>query len=111
MPLVSCPVCGEDDDLAGRRDGEAILLTCGACGHEWNRDTRLVCRLCGSEDIEGIPTSTLSEAGRGEQRTPSGVRLVHYCWTCRASDVTASTPDPGPHPPPGGSRDLRRLRG
>lgn len=111
MPLVTCPHCGEDDDLTGESDGEAILLTCGACGHTWDRDTRLTCRVCGSEDIEGIPTSTLAESGRGEQWAPSGIRLVYYCWACRANDVTASAPDPGPHPPPGTSRDLRRLRG
>ena len=110
MPLVNCPRCGEDEDLAGRRQGPAILLTCQTCGHEWDRDTRLACRLCGSDDIEGIPTSTLTEAGRGEQRTPSGIRLVHYCWACRGDDVLSSSPRPGPNPPPGSSRDLRSLR-
>ena len=111
MPRISCPTCGEDEHLAGRAEGEAILLTCESCGHEWDRDTRLVCRLCGSEDIEGIPTSTLSEAGRGDQRTPSGIRLIHYCWECRGDDVLSSSPRAGPNPPPGGSRDLRSLRG
>lgn len=111
MPVVACPVCGEDDDLAGRREGEAILLTCGGCGHTWDRDTRPLCRLCGSQDVEGIPTSTLSESGRGDQWAPSGIRLVHYCWACRGNDVTSSSPGPGPHPPPGTSRDVRRLRG
>jgi Zn ribbon nucleic-acid-binding protein len=110
MPLVVCPRCGEDDDLSGQREGDAIMLRCGACGERWDRETRLLCRLCGSEDIEGVPTSTLEEAGRAGVRTPSGIRLVYYCWDCRGSDVTSTAPDPGPHPPPGGSRDLRGLR-
>lgn len=110
MPLVSCPHCGEDEQLSGLRRRETILLTCDACGTTWDRDTRLVCSLCGSEDIEGIPTSTLQEAGRGEQRTPSGIRLVHYCWSCQANDVRSSTPQPGPHPPPGRRHDPRALR-
>lgn len=110
MPNVACPACGEDEDLAGTSAGDTIMLTCGRCGHQWDRDTRMVCGLCGSEDIEGIPTSTLEEAGRAGVRTPSGIRLLYYCWTCRGGDVTSSTPSPGPTPTPGGSRDLRALR-
>jgi ribosomal protein S27AE len=110
MRLVSCPRCGEDEDLTGTPHDETILLTCGACGASWDRDTRLVCGVCGSTDVEGIPTSTLEEAGRGDQRTPSGIRLVHYCWECRGNDVTSANPQPGPHPPPGRSRDVRALR-
>lgn len=110
MPVVSCPRCGEDEDLAGERDGETIILTCGACGTAWDRDARLACGLCGSDDVEGIPTSTLQEAGRGEQRTPSGIHLVYYCWSCRGNDVRSSAPRPGPQPAPGTSRDVRALR-
>ncbi len=65
MPVVACPVCGEDDDLAGERAGV---------------------------------------------RTPSGIRLVHYCWSCQANDVTSTSPVEGPQPPPGRSRDLWALR-
>lgn len=111
MPRVACPECGEDDELSGQRSVGAILLTCGRCGHRWDRDTRLVCALCGSEDIEGVPTSTLEEAGRAGVRTPSGIRLVYYCWSCRGQDVTSTTPRPGPNPPPGRSTDLRALHG
>lgn len=110
MPTVQCPACGEDEELTGTRAGDAIVLTCGRCGERWDRDLRLVCRLCGSDDIEGIPTSTLEEAGRAGVRAPSGIRLVHYCWDCRGADVTSSAPRQGPLPPPGGSRDLRALR-
>jgi hypothetical protein len=110
MPIVACPTCGEDEELTGQRSGEAILLSCGRCGHAWDRDTRLVCGLCGGQDIEGIPTSTLEEAGRAGVRTPSGIRLVYYCWSCRGNDVVSTEPVRGPHPPPGRSRDVRALR-
>lgn len=110
MPVVSCPSCGEEEELAGERDGETIVLTCGVCETSWDRDTRLVCGLCGSEDIEGIATSTLQEAGRGAQRTPSGIHLVYYCWSCSGNDVRSSSPLPGPQPAPGTSRDVRALR-
>jgi hypothetical protein len=110
VPVVACPTCGEDDELTGTRSGDTILLTCGRCGHTWDRNTVLRCRVCGSEDIEGIPTSTLEEHGRAGVRTPSGIRLVHYCWSCRGNDVTSTNPTPGPNPPPGRSTDLRALR-
>ncbi len=57
-----------------------------------------------------MPTSTLEEHGRGEQRTPSGIRIRHYCWECRGDDVTSQEPHPGPQPHPGGTTDLRELR-
>lgn len=110
MPIVSCPACGEDEDLTGSASDGSIVLTCGPCGHTWLRDTVPVCRLCGSEDIEGVATSTLEEHGRAGVRTPSGIRLVHYCWSCRGNDVTSTEPSPGPHSPPGRSTDLRALR-
>lgn len=111
MAVVACPNCGEDERLTGETDGEAILLLCEVCAHRWERGTQPRCGLCGSHDVEGIPTSTLQEAGRGEQRTPSGIRLRAYCWTCRGDDVTSAHPRPGPHPPPGASGDLRALKG
>lgn len=111
VAAVSCANCGEDEELAGDRDGDRILLVCGRCGHRWERGTRPACGLCGSQDVEGIPTSTLQEAGRGEQRTPSGIRLRYYCWSCRGDDVTSTRPRPGPNPPPGTSSDLRALKG
>lgn len=115
MPVVACPGCGEDEQLRGERadreDGsEQLVLTCERCGTTWDRDTAPRCGLCGSDDVEGVPTSTLQEHGRGDQRTPSGIRLAYYCWACRGRDVTSSSPLPGPQPPPGGSRDLRALR-
>lgn len=104
MPIVVCPVCGEDDDLQGERLGERIVLTCGRCGQRWDRDTTPRCRLCGSDDLQAVPTSTLEEAGRGEQRTPSGIRTVYACWSCGSRDVTSSNPVPGHDPYQPGSK-------
>lgn len=110
MPQVVCPSCQEEDDLAGRREDDRITIVCGRCGTSWDRDTEPTCRLCGSTDLEPVRTSTLEEAGRGEQRTPSGIRLSYYCWSCSGADVTSGSPVPGPNPPPGTHRDLRELR-
>jgi hypothetical protein len=110
VALVSCPACGEDEGLRGEPRGERVMLTCERCGATWDRATTPTCGVCGSDDIEGIPTTTLRERGRGEQWAPSGVRLVFYCWACHSNDVTATDPRLGPLPPPGAGRDLRTLR-
>lgn len=96
MPIVSCPACGEDDRLRGEAQHGGTELTCEACGHRWQRDARPRCRACGSDDLEAVPTSTLQEAGRGEQRTPSGIRDAYVCWSCGARDATSSAPMPAP---------------
>jgi hypothetical protein len=113
VPIVACPACGEDEQLTGHQvaDGATpqVRLTCDRCGASWARDATRRCGLCGSQDIEGIPTSTLQEKGRGEQWAPSGIRLVFYCWACRGDDVTSSAPRPGPRPQPGSPPDLSDL--
>jgi hypothetical protein len=113
VPMVACPDCGEDEELIGRQidvDGaHQLQLTCERCGASWLRDGTPRCARCGSDDIEGIPTSTLQEKGRGDQWAPSGIRLVFYCWACRGDDVTSSRPKPGPQPQPGAPPDLSNL--
>lgn len=108
MPAVECARCGETDDLDGERLDDIIVVTCGACGNAWERGTRPTCGLCGSLDLEGVPTSTLEEAGRAGVRTPSGIRIAHYCWTCLGVDVTSTVPTPGPNPPPGNRGRITR---
>lgn len=93
MPTVACPSCGGVDDLEGRRSPDGVVVVhCGACGQSWQRDLTPTCTLCGSTDLEAIPTATLEEAGRGEQRTPSGIRDVYRCYSCGARDATSSSP-------------------
>lgn len=110
MPRVNCPACGEDEDLQGRRTDTGITITCGSCGAAFDRDTTPTCRLCGSTDLQAVRTSTLREAGRGDQWAPSGVRIAWYCWGCTGHDVTSPRPVRGPNPPPGTETDLRNLR-
>jgi len=110
MPRVTCPSCGEDEDLQGERTDDGITITCGTCDATFDRDTTPTCSLCGSTDLHAVRTSTLREAGRGEQWAPSGVRIAWFCWGCTGRDVTGPRPIPGPNPPPGADSDLRDLR-
>jgi hypothetical protein len=53
------------------------------------RNSSLVCRLCDSDDIEGIPTSTLEEHGRAGVRTPSRNRYERLRDRLAAADRIA----------------------
>ncbi len=94
MLNISCPTCGEQDRISGdRREGGVVWLTCDACGAAWERDTRLRCRLCGSENLEYTP-KPLWEKGRGDQHTPAGRYDAYACHGCSGFDVTSSNPRP-----------------
>ena len=96
MPAITCPGCGEDEDLAGTRlDEETLRVTCNACGVVWGRSTAPRCRLCGSTDLASTP-KPLWEKARGNQRTPAGFLDAWRCWTCGGRDVTSDEPIPGP---------------
>ncbi len=84
---IACPACGEADRLSGSRSGEVIALSCDACGHRWERDTRPSCRHCGSHDLRYTP-KPLWEKGRGDQRTPAGRYDAYACNACGETDVT-----------------------
>jgi Zn ribbon nucleic-acid-binding protein len=40
---ITCPSCGESDDLSGERADELITVTCGVCGHAWSRSVTWAC--------------------------------------------------------------------
>lgn len=109
MVQLTCPACGEDDDLSGQRDGDAIVITCGACGASRDRDPTPRCGLCGSTELASTP-KPLWTSGRGEQRTPAAQRPAYACWDCGGRDVTSAHPQPGT-PGEVGHRALRDRRG
>lgn len=110
MPTVTCPSCGSVDELRGRRSADGVVVECGDCGHSWQRDLTPTCTVCGSTDLEAVPTATLEEAGRGEQRTPSGIRDVYRCYGCGARDATSSSPVVDPAGRDGAPTGVRRPR-
>ena len=87
MAIVACPNCGEDDRIRGERRGEAIHVTCEACGNTWDRDTRKRCCYCDSKNLRYTPIPLWS-GGRGTMQTPSGMRESWACDDCGEPDVT-----------------------
>lgn len=83
---MTCPACGEDDDLAGDRADDEITITCGRCGHTWRRPTTPVCRRCGATDLEPVPLAIV-ERSRGTQLSVVGIRTIHLCPVCDEAAV------------------------
>jgi uncharacterized Zn finger protein len=77
---LSCPRCGEAEDLAGERREASIWIRCGRCAHEWPRDTD-VCPRCGRRSIADRREPLLQKA-RGTQQSIVGFRIVQECWAC-----------------------------
>lgn len=78
---ITCPACGEEEDLTGQRNDTEILLTCGACGQQWTRQLTPRCPICGGEDLEAVPVAIV-EKSRGTQLSVVGIRAVDMCWKC-----------------------------
>ena len=94
MAVVRCPGCGEEDELTGAPDGEAVRVACGACALVWHRRPGRACALCGSEQLKHRPEPVWEKA-RGDQRTPAGWLDAWDCYACGGRDVTSGHPRPG----------------
>jgi transcription elongation factor Elf1 len=93
---IACPRCGEVDSLEGRRQGELITLTCGACGLRWERDPSPTCDRCEGTDMYPA-IAAIVEKGRGSQLSVVGTRVVHLCEDCDAERLARyfrSRPNP-----------------
>lgn len=95
MRIVSCGVCGEEDDLTGQPQGATIAVVCGRCGHSWLRDTTPTCRRCGRDGLKAV-NRVVWERARGEQLSIVGTSTVYLCAVCDADELDAT--DGGRHP-------------
>ena len=96
MNDLQCGSCGEADDLAGFGVGDAIVITCGACGASWERDPSPRCRSCGGADLQPVPLAIV-EKGRGTQLSVVGTRTVNLCSVCDVETLDryhANRPNP-----------------
>ena len=83
---VSCPSCGESDNLRGSRHDESIHLVCETCDARWERSLRPTCPKCGSSDMQEVPLAIL-EKGRGTQLSVVGTRPIQLCSMCDAATL------------------------
>jgi predicted RNA-binding Zn-ribbon protein involved in translation (DUF1610 family) len=87
---LTCPNCGEDTDLRGRRTDAGIRISCNACGLEWDRETRHRCATCGGGDIVTRP-QTLTAFSRGTQLSILGWHEMPMCGSCDGEELLRST--------------------
>lgn len=83
---IECPVCGETEELIGRRHDDEITSTCGNCGQVWDRPTAPVCPTYDGSDLQAVPLAIV-EKSRGTQLSVVGIRIVHLCNECDAEDI------------------------
>lgn len=77
---ISCPNCDEREHLKGEREDGRIFITCGACGHRWERHTD-ACPRCGSRSLVPKRIPVLQKA-RGTQQSIIGYRMGKECNSC-----------------------------
>ena len=103
MALVTCEHCGSADLDRDREApaGEGIPVVCLSCGHRFRRQPRVVCRRCGSGDVEDVPIDGWGfddlEEAREHPDTASWSyvdRVLHRCRACRLEWQTVE----GSHP-------------
>lgn len=93
---LMCPICGETEELLGRRVEDQIEITCGNCGQTWQRPTAPICAQCGGADLQAVPLAIV-EKSRGTQLSVVGIRIVHLCNSCDEETIArwqANRPNP-----------------
>ncbi len=78
---ISCPSCGEDEELSGQPDDGLIAITCQRCEVSWHRDPERRCPRCGAGDLYQAPVAIV-EKSRGTQLSIMSTRSEFLCWIC-----------------------------
>ena len=81
MSDLTCPACGEDEQLNGAPEGEGIRITCETCGTDWFRDPSPRCDRCGGDDLEAA-IKAIVEKSRGSQLSIVATQVIHLCRSC-----------------------------
>jgi len=85
MLEISCPACGESDQLRGERREQVIALVCEICAAEWIRDpaARPTCERCNGTDMREAVQAVV-EKSRGTQLSIQSFRQLWLCPSCDA---------------------------
>jgi len=82
---ISCPACGETEELRGERRDRLIALVCEVCKAEWVRDpgARPACDRCDGTDMREAVQAVV-EKSRGTQLSIQSFRQRWLCPDCDA---------------------------
>ena len=83
---ITCPRCGEAEELSGRRAETSVRMSCDVCGHQWERSLAPTCPTCGSTDLQTVPLAIV-EKSRGTQLSIVGTRPIDLCSSCDADKL------------------------
>lgn len=83
---LQCPTCQTDAHLEGSRTGDAIRITCTACGLAWDRDPSPRCRDCGTQEDMQTVSRPFIEKARGTQLSITGMKVIYLCYSCFRND-------------------------
>lgn len=86
---MRCPLCGEQEELSGRRVDGGVFLTCERCGFDGPRVARRTCPSCGGQDVVDRPKAVV-ERSRGTQLSVVGYTTVTLCKACDAQALAAA---------------------
>lgn len=87
---LTCPSCGETEELTGAPGPDGITITCDRCGASWFRDVAAAeCATCGGTELEHRPQPTTAYS-RGTQVSIVGWRQVPLCAVCDAAMLSHS---------------------
>ncbi|SCK15391.1 hypothetical protein [Streptomyces sp. WMMB 322] len=95
---LSCPSCGEAEDLSGAPQDDDIRVTCHGCGAEWMRGAP-VCATCSGSDLVERPQA-MTRHSRGTQLSIIGWRQLPLCRRCDAQALETSLGENIPVPSP-----------
>lgn len=85
--LISCPRCGEDENLDGHAVEATIVVRCGSCELQWERDFTPRCATCGNTDVRPA-FEAIVEKSRGTQLSMQSARLIRLCPVCDAARLS-----------------------
>ena len=84
---ITCPDCGEAEELSGKETRKGIKITCGSCGASWLRDAQAhTCAACGGDDLVERPRAH-TQYSRGTQLSIVGMSEITLCRACDAKMV------------------------
>jgi len=92
---VRCPQCNSDDLHGQSRVDDTIELTCGACGHSWDRVPSIVCPRCASTDVIDDPWEDWRWDDREAGTWSFTEETDHRCRKCDKTWHSTRRTEPG----------------